>query len=61
MINTVHDSLILDCRKEFLEDSKKDLKLLEDIVTISEREFNYFFKLPLSIDIKRGKTWGNCK
>jgi len=61
MVNTVHDSLVLDVQQEFIEIAKQDLKILETAPIISEKEFGYAFKVPLPVDIKYGKTWAECE
>jgi DNA polymerase I-like protein with 3'-5' exonuclease and polymerase domains len=60
LINTVHDSVMLDVRKDYLEDAKKDLQILEDCGKLSESEFNYKFIVPIKIDLKYGKSWLEC-
>ncbi len=57
MINTVHDSLMLDCRRTYLRQATKDLTILEDVGKISLRDFNYKFTVPIKIDIETGKDW----
>jgi len=57
MINTIHDSLMLDCKKEFEEDAKKDLTLLEDVAILSIEKFNYEFKVPIKIEVSTGESW----
>lgn len=57
LINTVHDSVMLDCKKEFVEGAKKDLKVLEECSKLSLEVFNYKFVLPIPIDIKSGNSW----
>lgn len=57
LINTVHDSVMLDCRKEFEENAKEDLKILETVSIISKMKFNYEFQVPIEIQISSGKNW----
>lgn len=57
LINTVHDSVMLDCRKEFEENAKEDLKILETVSIISKLKFNYEFQVPIEIQISSGKNW----
>lgn len=61
MINTVHDSLMLDCKKTYLRQAAKDLTILEDVGKVSERDFNYKFIVPIKVDIEAGKTWYDLK
>src|ERR1044071_6315858 len=51
MINTVHDSLLLDCNEEFLFDACCDVKLLEEIDKVSKIRYNYEWIVPIKIDI----------
>ena len=60
LINTIHDSVMLDCRKEYTEDAKKDLLILENVAIISEQVFNYKFLVPIKVDTKTGENWFNC-
>lgn len=60
MINTVHDSLMLDCRAEYVEEAEKDLqecvdRLPEKIYTL----FNEKFSVPIRCDIEHGQSWGD--
>lgn len=59
MINTVHDSLMLDCRKKDLENAKKDLTILTEADKISKEKFNYNFIVPIEIDISEGSSWSD--
>lgn len=58
LINTVHDSVLLDCRKDFLE---KGCILVRDglycIKNILKDRFNIEFNVPLGVEIKVGKSW----
>jgi DNA polymerase I-like protein with 3'-5' exonuclease and polymerase domains len=60
LINTIHDSVLLDCKLEFIENAKKDLLILEEVGILSKQVFDYEFKVPIKIDIKIGNTWFNC-
>ena len=57
MINTVHDSLMLDCKKEYEEDAKIDLGFLENVQEILLDQLDYRFNMPTPIDIKVGRNW----
>lgn len=59
MVNTVHDSLVLDCRKEYLEEAKNDLKILEDVKSIC-KDFDYVLKVDFPVDIQYGESWAEC-
>lgn len=60
MINTVHDSLMLDCKKEFQKDAEKDLQILEEVDKISTKMFDYKFLVPIKIEIGVGESWYDC-
>ncbi len=60
MVNQVHDNLILDCKEEYKEDAKKDLKVLEDWVNVCYNIFKYQWKVPIKIEISEGKSWYEC-
>lgn len=60
IVNTIHDSVLVDCKKDFEEDLKKDLTILEEVDILSSRVFKYKFKVPITIDIKAGKSWLEC-
>jgi DNA polymerase-1 len=61
LINTVHDSVVIDCKKEFLDFTcnlvKNELELGYEIL---KNLFNIDFNVPLKIDIKTGKDWRKC-
>ena len=62
MINTIHDSMLFDCRGIAVPNLCNTLKeLLEDTPKYFLKYFGYTFDLPLNIDIKLGKTWGNLE
>ncbi len=61
MINTIHDSLMLDCKQEYLDQAKKDLQLLTECDRISQDVFNYKIVVPIEIAISHGNNWGECK
>jgi DNA polymerase I-like protein with 3'-5' exonuclease and polymerase domains len=59
MVNTVHDSLVLDVREEYLEDAKNDLKILENVQEMCD-SFQYQLKVDFPIDTQWGKSWADC-
>lgn len=61
MINTVHDSLMLDVMPEYVENARKDLTILEDVGKLALQVFNYQFNVPIKIDLAEGETWYECK
>lgn len=61
MIDEVHDACLLDCHIDdlnvILEESKKVLEDVSKFETLTGKSFN----IPMTVDIKVGKTWGACK
>lgn len=60
MINTVHDSLMLDCRVKYEQNAKKDLLLLQECGNISNEYFSYKFNVNIKVDISEGESWAEC-
>ena len=61
LINTVHDSIVIDCRKEFKDFACNFIKTeLESVNVMLKEVFNLDFNLSLKVDIKCGKTWYDC-
>lgn len=60
LINTVHDSVMLDCKKEFVDDAKKDLQILKEVAIMTEKKFSYQWTVPINIDISEGQSWYEC-
>lgn len=62
LINTVHDSILFDCKKEFVVDC---CNMIQDSVYSIKEElkklFNINFNLSITVDIKVGKSWGELK
>lgn len=62
LVNTVHDSVILDVHPEVLD---KAIKVCYDVLSNASEEyetrFGYEFSLPLGIDIKIGSNWAEMK
>ena len=62
LICTVHDSIVLDSPTEEIEEVCKIAKeVWEDIPRNFDRVFGVKFDLPLRVDIKVGKDWGNLE
>jgi len=59
LINTVHDSIILDCKKEFIDFTcnlvKNELELVKEMM---KELFNVQFNVPITVDIKVADSWG---
>ncbi len=62
LINEVHDSVIIDCKKEY-----KDLivskvgAIMSSVGENLEKYFGLKFNVPIKVDVKTGKSWLNCK
>jgi DNA polymerase-1 len=57
LINTVHDSVLLDCKEEY---ALRACQLLKDVLECTEwmnQAWNISFNLPLRVDISIGKSW----
>lgn len=59
LINTVHDSVLIDCKEKYLDNCIQMCKnILESVVTRLKDKFNIIFDLPLTVDVKYGRSWG---
>jgi DNA polymerase-1 len=57
LINTVHDSVLLDCEKKF---ARETCKIIKDVLEYSRWMmdlWNIDFDLPLKVDISIGNSW----
>ena len=62
IINEVHDSIIIDVKKDHLEFAKKEIcSILNNTSTYFKQHFGLDFNVPLSVDVKVGRTWKDCK
>ena len=60
IINTVHDSVLIDCKKEFLKETCNLIKSsLESVIERLNTKFNIKFDLPLTVECKTGSSWAN--
>jgi DNA polymerase I len=60
IINTVHDSLMLDCRPEFVDTAKKDVtEIVDKIPEIIYDRFKEKIEVPIKVDISIGERWSN--
>ncbi len=58
MINTIHDSVLIDCRIEYLDFVCELVKnTMEKVIKRLEVLFNIGYNVPLSIELKSGLTW----
>jgi len=62
LINTVHDSILLDMQDTMVYSIGSLVKqVMEDAPDMLKRVFDIDFNLPLNVEIKVGKTWANMK
>ena len=62
LINTVHDSILLDLREDMCHTIGSLVKqVMEDAPRMLKNTFDIDFNLPLNVEIKVGKTWSNMK
>jgi DNA polymerase I-like protein with 3'-5' exonuclease and polymerase domains len=62
IINEVHDSIILDVKKEHLEWIKSRVcAIMSNVDKMFMKRFKINFNVPIRIDISTGKSWGKCK
>ena len=58
LILTVHDSIVVDCHKDELEQVKEALTwAMTGVADEAEKRWGYSFALPLKIEISGGKNW----
>lgn len=61
LVNVVHDSIMLDCRPEYVEFAKNLLKTeMEQVSEMMKDVFNYNWKTPIKVDVKSGGSWYEC-
>jgi DNA polymerase I-like protein with 3'-5' exonuclease and polymerase domains len=61
MVNTVHDSLIIDCKPEYV-DFACDLIKTEmcKVKEMMKELFNLDFNLHIDVEVKTGNSWYDC-
>jgi DNA polymerase-1 len=61
ILNTVHDSIILECSLECLDEVKSIVIdcMTNEIYTIMRSIYNYDFKIPLGIELKIARHWAD--
>ena len=58
IVNTVHDSIVIDVHPEEVNDIVYTIKKLNaNLVNIIQKQFNVDFNVPLLLDIKIGNNW----
>lgn len=62
LINTVHDSVLVDCKLAFLEECVMMIKsTMESVVQRLREKFGIDFDLPLKVECKSGPSWGQME
>ena len=62
LINTIHDSVLVDCKKEYLEFTCNLIKnRLEYVIPHLKEKFGIVFDLPLEVELKVGDHWSEMK
>ena len=54
MLLPVHDSVLLKCRQELVEETQR-------IVVAAMESRPAGFSVPLKVEVKTGRTWADCK
>lgn len=58
LVNTVHDSIIIDCKDEHVESlSELMLQVFEDVPKNFEKLFGVEFNLPMKAEVQFGPNW----
>lgn len=62
LINTIHDSGLMDCKKEYLTNTCKTVKsVLCSVIERLKKVFNIDFDVPLDVELKQGSSWANME
>jgi DNA polymerase I-like protein with 3'-5' exonuclease and polymerase domains len=62
MVNEIHDALVLDIKKEYLElIISKVHAILIDVKNQFKENWNINFNVPINVDYKSGKNWDEVK
>ncbi len=56
----VHDSFMLDCKAEYVQEASESMKVLTEIQRMCSEEFIYGWEIPVGLDVKTGDSWYNC-
>lgn len=61
ILNTVHDSLVVDCRLEHVQECIQIIKKeLENVRAVMLKYFKIDFNLDVQVDVKVGESWAEC-
>lgn len=62
LINEVHDEVVLDIKKEAMEELLPQIKeILEDVDGSFQKLFGVKFNVPITVDVSSGDSWYECK
>ncbi len=62
LINTVHDSIVVDAMKDEIDDVKWCLfKGCEEVIDSLKKRYDIDFNIPLDTELKMGYDWLNLK
>lgn len=62
LINTVHDSIVLDCKTEYMHECCDLINnVLNSIKDTLKCDFNLDWVVPIRWEIKKGENWYSCK
>lgn len=60
MINTVHDSLMLDCREDYVDEAVLNISnTLDEIPEVIYTLFKERLEVPIKIDVSIGESWAD--
>ncbi len=59
-INMVHDSFMLDCKSEYIQEAVESLQFLTQIEKMCKEEFDYDWEIPVKLEVKTGDSWYEC-
>jgi len=62
MVNTIHDSILFDCRRKFVENACIFIqKELYSVVQFLKEKFDIEIRVPLGVEFKKGVSWGELE
>lgn len=60
LVNTVHDSVLIDCRKEYIDFTCNLIRdELQSIKDIFKEKFKIEFNVPILVEVKYGPSWAD--
>ena len=62
LINEVHDEVVLDIKKKYMDELLPKVKeILEDVDGSFQKLWGTKFNVPIEVDISHGNSWRDCK